>query len=130
MVFGVERILLRRLQLIRKIRLDAVLEGDVEGTPQVVRLDLIGARDVIAMMDCSERLANLRFSEARHHTILDEIHLQRIEVAKEQLSANVNSIETIAGLCGYASPNDFSRVFKRYTGATPQSWRRLKGVVI
>ena len=90
----------------------------------------IGARDVIAMMDCSERLANLRFSEARHHTILDEIHLQRIEVAKEQLSANVNSIETIAGLCGYASPNDFSRVFKRYTGATPRSWRRLKGVVI
>lgn len=74
-------------------------------------------------MGCSERHANHLFTGIRRHTILDEIHLRRIDVAKEQIEARINSVGTIAGLCGYASPTDFSRVFKRYTGTTPRAWR-------
>ena len=80
--------------------------------------------DVVREMGCSERLANLRFSEAVRHTILDEIHLRRIESAKEQLVAKALPIATIAELCGYSSPTDFGRVFRRYTGQTPRAWKR------
>lgn len=79
--------------------------------------------DVIRAMGCSERHANHLFSGIRRHTILDEIHLRRIDFAKEQLEARINPIETIAGLCGYNSPTDFSRVFRRYAGTSPRQWR-------
>lgn len=84
----------------------------------------IGLGDVVREMGCSERLATLRFAEVVRHTILDEIHLRRIDVAKEKLAVGAISIDTISGLCGYASPTDFGRVFKRYTDLTPREWRK------
>lgn len=83
----------------------------------------IAPADVIRAMGCSERHANHLFSGIRRHTILDEIHLRRIDFAKEQLEAQINPIETIAELCGYGSPTDFSRVFRRYAGVSPRQWR-------
>ncbi len=79
---------------------------------------------VAERMGCSLRQAHRLFFAARHHTILDEIHLRRIDVAKEQLMARVLPVESIAELCGYASLTDFGRVFKRYTGSTPREWRK------
>lgn len=80
--------------------------------------------DVIREIGCSASLANLRFRQFRKATILDEIHLRRIEQAKEQLRGGMNSIETIAGVCGYASATDFSRTFKRYVGKSPLRWKK------
>ena len=50
--------------------------------------------------------------------------MRRIELAKEQLRAGIASIESIAEQCGYASPTDFGRVFKRYTSLSPRTWRK------
>lgn len=83
----------------------------------------ITPRDVAKQMGCSMRHAHRIFLDARRHSILDEIHLRRIELAKEQLRARVVSIESIAEQCGYASSTDFGRVFKRYTSLTPRDWR-------
>ena len=80
--------------------------------------------DVIAAMGCSTSLANLRFREAQRKTILEEIHARRLEIAKELLLAGSNSIETVAGLCGYASATDFSRVFRRHIGCAPLRWQK------
>lgn len=80
--------------------------------------------DVAAKMGCSVRHALRLFLAARQHSILDEIHFKRIELAKEQLCAGIMSIESIAELCGYASPTDFGRVFKRYTSLTPRTWQK------
>ena len=84
----------------------------------------IAPADIIHAMGCSERHASHLFSSIRKHTILDEIHLRRIDLAKDQLEARINSVETIAELCGYNSPTDFTRVFKRYTGTTPRNWQK------
>ena len=80
--------------------------------------------DVAEKMGCSIRHAHRLFLNVRRHTILDEIHLRRIGVAKEQLQAHILSFESIAELCGYSSLTDFGRVFKRYTGLTPRSWQK------
>ena len=80
--------------------------------------------DVAEKMSCSLRHAHRLFPSIRRHSILDEIHLRRIDVAKEQLQAHVLSFESIAELCGYASLTDFGRVFKRYTGLTPRNWQK------
>ena len=80
--------------------------------------------DVAEKMSCSIRHAHRLFMGVRRHTILDEIHLRRIDVAKEQLQAHILSFESIAELCGYASLTDFGRVFKRYTGLTPRNWQK------
>ena len=84
----------------------------------------ISPRDVARQMGCSMRHAHRLFLEIRRHSILDEIHMRRIELAKEQLRAGIASIESIAEQCGYASPTDFGRVFKRYTSLSPRTWRK------
>lgn len=84
--------------------------------------------DVAANMGCSSRHALRLFLAARQHSILDEIHLRRIELSKEQLRVNVMSVESIAGLCGYTSTTDFVRVFKRYTSLTPRAWQRQNAI--
>lgn len=80
----------------------------------------ISLADTVRAMGCSERLATLRFREACGHTILDEIHLRRIEIAQDLLRTGLHSIAMIAEMCGYHSATDFGRVFKRYTGRTPK----------
>lgn len=48
----------------------------------------------------------------------------RIEDAKRLLSTTSLSIEEIAERCGYVSPDSFSKVFKKETGANPSKFRK------
>lgn len=88
----------------------------------------ITTADVVKQMGCSVRLANLRFGQIRHHTILDEIHLRRLETAKDLFGNPETPISTIAHICGYASATDFGRVFKRYNGKSPREWKKTTNV--
>ena len=120
--FGVKRIV-RRASANGTRNIDKRVTAAIE----FIRKDFcrhITPRDVAGQMGCSMRHAHRLFLDARRHSILDEIHMRRIELAKEQLRARVVSIESIAEQCGYASPTDFGRVFKRYTSLTPRDWRR------
>ena len=79
--------------------------------------------DVVREMGCSRRLADLRFTEAMGHTILDEIHAVRIEKVKELLLKPGQDTSTIPDRCGYNSLADLCRVFKKRTGQTLNGWR-------
>lgn len=82
--------------------------------------------DVVREMECSRRLADLRFTGAMGHTILDEIHAVRIERVKELLLNPETEISSLPARCGYASLSDLCRVFKKRTGETLLSWRRAQ----
>lgn len=84
----------------------------------------IGRPDVIAVMGCSPRLADIRFRETTGHSILDEIHGVRLEKAKLLLGSARPDLARIASACGYASLDDFRRVFRRYLGTTPSKWAK------
>ena len=82
------------------------------------------AADVIAGMDCSRRLAELRFRETVGRSILEEIRRVRIETACAALSDTERSLSSVANSCGWASVPTFCLDFKRATGLTPEGWRR------
>ena len=50
------------------------------------------------------------------------LNYQRIEKAKDFLLSNSMTISNISRLVGFDDPLYFSRVFKKYTGASPQAY--------
>lgn len=58
----------------------------------------------------------LRFSE-----VLDA---RRREAAERHLAAGAATAEEVSFLLGFATPSSFFRAFKRWTGRTPEAWRR------
>lgn len=86
--------------------------------------DGLSARDVVAEMGCSRRLAEMRFREVTGRSILDEILSVRIEKAKSLLEHSSKTIAQIASDCGYGSANALRKVFEPATGVTPKAWRK------
>ena len=84
----------------------------------------ISSVDVYPVMGCSCSLANLRFRQARGHSILDEIHSVRLERAKELLSKSRVDMKALPDFCGYASLSDLRRVFHRRVGCTLSAYRK------
>lgn len=81
-----------------------------------------GPRDVAGAMRLAHTQANVVFRAATGHTILDEIHTVRLARAKEMLSQGEPRMDVVASDCGYASDDDFRRVFRRRFGTTPRKW--------
>ena len=55
------------------------------------------------------------------------LNYQRIEKAKDFLLSNSMTITNISRLVGFDDPLYFSRVFKKYTGASPQAYYQNLG---
>ena len=94
---------------------------------ELIRLracDGLCARDVIAAMGTSRRLAELRFREVVGTSILSAIQRQRVEQAKWQLQHSASLVADIAARCGYRSVRALRKVFVRETGMSPADWRR------
>ena len=86
--------------------------------------DGLKAKDVIAEMGCSRRLAELRFREVTGRSILEEILSVRIERAKYLLEHSTKSVLEIARSCGYGSADALRKVFAAETGKNPLAWRK------
>lgn len=81
--------------------------------------------DIVQKMKCSRRFADLRFREIAGHSILEEIQSVRFDKVLSLLrKPTLNSIGSIAGLCGYNSDSFLKRLFKRKTGMTMRDWRK------
>jgi AraC-like DNA-binding protein len=55
----------------------------------------------------------------------DILEKQRIELAKVYLEEGESSLDDVAGWLGYAEASSFGRAFKRWTGSTPQRYRKI-----
>ena len=80
-------------------------------------------RDVVMSMCVCRTLADRLFRKVAGTTILNEIHAARIDRAKELLAAGKKP-DFVAAECGYASYDDFRRVFRQRTGTTASKWAR------
>ncbi len=65
--------------------------------------------------------ANLSESGLRFSDILEK---QRIDLAKVHLERDELSLDEVAAMLGYSEQSSFGRAFKRWTGVTPQHYRR------
>lgn len=66
-----------------------------------------------------------KFKQDTNRTIIDFIHLQRVNAAKLYLQSENISITNIAFMVGFNDMNYFSRVFKNTTGSTPSQFRKM-----
>lgn len=64
------------------------------------------------------------FKKDTKTTILDCLNMIRIRRAAELLTYSDVSMAQVGEMCGFASPNNFSRVFLKYVGVTPGQSRR------
>ena len=82
----------------------------------------VSVGEVVKLMECSRRSAEIRFKQYLHSSILDEIHSARIELAKKLISDGGAHIGGLHLRCGFDSPATFRRVFKSITGLSPQAF--------
>ncbi|KIL41482.1 AraC family transcriptional regulator [Gordoniibacillus kamchatkensis] len=65
------------------------------------------------------------FKQLTGMNVTDYVNAKRIVLAKELLLGTSESIDTIAGRCGFESLPYFHRVFKALSGITPGTFRRV-----
>lgn len=82
------------------------------------------AAEVVRLFPCSRRMADLRFSQAVGHTILDEIQSVRLERAKQLLLNSNQELKSISDFCGFKHPNSLRKFFLKETGMTLGAWRK------
>jgi LacI family transcriptional regulator len=83
----------------------------------------INVETALSGMNCSRRLAEMRFRLATGKSPLEAIHDRRLERACELLSVTNSSVEAIANMCGYGSAVFLQKLFRRHLGVTPSEWR-------
>ncbi len=96
---------------------DRMLQGDEPS------LQLVAERMHRSARTLQRQLADegLRFTD-----VLDE---RRREAGERYLAGNKGTAEEVAFLLGFATPSSFFRAFKRWTGSTPEAWRRARETV-
>ena len=82
------------------------------------------AAEVAKIFPCSRRMADLRFTRAVGHTILDEIQTIRLSRAQQMLLNPNQELKTIADFCGFRNSNSLRKFFLKKTGVTMSEWRR------
>jgi len=84
----------------------------------------LDVKSVISTMRCSRTLADRLFQRAFGHSILAEIHHQRILLACRLLRNPRQKITPIPSLCGYLSEPFFKCLFKKTLGMSMREWRK------
>lgn len=86
---------------------------------------ILPARTVAAHLALSERTLHRRLAEEGHpYRRLDE--RVRRNLAERLLSDSALGLDSIARQLGYAEAASFSRAFKRWSGLSPDHWRRRR----
>jgi len=85
--------------------------------------ECFSVRDVVRSMCVCRTLADRLFRTVAGRSILNEIHSVRIGRARELLAAGKKP-DLVAAECGYASYDDFRRVFRQFAGTTASKWAR------
>lgn len=102
-------------------------DNRIKDAVEFIRLhacDRISSRDVIERMQCSRRMAEMRFREVTGHSMLDEIQAARLSCAKELLANTNESVAAIADRCGYSTTEPLRRIFLKIDGMSPLQWRK------
>ncbi len=84
----------------------------------------ISVSDVVKVMDCSRRLAELRFREVLGRSIFDEIRDVRISAAIDFLCRQRVSVAEAATSCGYKTPSALRKAFHSVNGESLATWKK------
>lgn len=85
--------------------------------------DQISIEDVAERTNMSRRNFVRRFKKATHNTPLEYLQRVKVEAAKKVLERGGQNISSLMYDVGYRDAKTFRKVFKRFTGLTPQDYR-------
>lgn len=74
-------------------------------------------------LSCSADYLSRRFHQERGEPFTAWLNRERIAMARDFLGDNRFNIAEIGWACGFSAPSYFIRVFQKYTGQTPRSYR-------
>lgn len=81
-------------------------------------IEAVADRLAVSVRTLSRRLGR---ENSSYQAILDEV---RFGLAREYLKETTLPLREIAALLGYSEPGNFTHAFKRWSGVTPQEFRR------
>lgn len=93
----------------------AFIRADTSGQIQV--------GDVVRASGVSRSGLQVRFRKALGHSILEEIHRNRVARVQTLLRTTDMKLTQIAELCGFCDSPRLNVLFRRYTGQTPRRYR-------
>ncbi|CAA6696522.1 MULTISPECIES: DNA-binding transcriptional regulator [unclassified Lentimonas] len=80
--------------------------------------------DILRAVPMARRSLERHFQQAFGHSPVDEIRRIRIDKARRLLAETDMQMQNIAEVCGYATYNYLTHVFKKTTGMTPRDYRK------
>ena len=83
----------------------------------------VGVADVARAMDCSRRLAELRFREETGKTIAEAVEDARLDRVCLLLRRRDADLASIPRLCGFRTASALRAAFRRRTGLSMTAWR-------
>ena len=84
----------------------------------------IGAADVVKHLGVSRRLADRRFRQFQHETILEAVTRIRLKEVQRRLRNTRLPIVKIANACGFPDTSYLMTLFQRKFGMTMSEWRQ------
>lgn len=84
----------------------------------------ITIEEVTSRVPTSRKTLERRVRRLTGKTLLQHIHLSRVDRAKRLLKESSLSIDRIATLCGFTNATNFGQVFKAQMSQTPTGYRR------
>jgi AraC family transcriptional regulator len=104
---------------LRPDQLEEVIAYMKENLKENITLDQLAARAAVS------RYHFLRlFSESVGETPLQYLIRLRVNAARYQLAVDDEPIARVGRRCGFPSPENFARVFRRWVGCSPSEYRR------
>ncbi|MBR3821466.1 MAG: substrate-binding domain-containing protein [Kiritimatiellae bacterium] len=86
-------------------------------------LEGIGVNDVVQHLNCSRRLADLRFRELQGTSIMQTIIEKRLDEVRRKLAGTKEKIDAIASACGFDNSNYLKNLFKKRFGMSMREFR-------
>ena len=80
--------------------------------------------EVVSMMGCSRRLAELRYREITGRTIKETIDATRLERVQAYLREGMESISRISAMCGFGDVSSLRKSFRKATGLSMREWKK------
>ena len=81
--------------------------------------------NLLKVINIPSRTIKRRFKKATGQSLIDRVQCLRIEEAKHKFETQTISIDDVSAEVGYEDPAFFRRLFKRLTGMTPSSYKKM-----
>lgn len=83
----------------------------------------LSVEELAALVCLGRRTFERKFRAATGNTVIEYVQRVKIEAAKKSLEAGRKNVSEVMFDAGYANINAFRKVFRKYTGMSPQQYR-------